>query len=117
MSGIRRSVGAMVVFAVGCTLPAGCGQSANAPGEAAAGSGAKPAVIVTLDGKRHTCIVALYTEAQGNAISCDDVVPFVRDELRAPNGAIYEIRTIPEVDAAELARVHASLKGAGYRPR
>ena len=58
---------------------------------------------------------ALYSEAQGSAIASEDVVRFVRDELRLPSGSIYDIRTIPDVDEAEMARVEASLKGAGYR--
>jgi hypothetical protein len=43
------------------------------------------------------------------------VVPFVRDELRLPSGSIYDIRTIPDVDEAEMASVGANLKAAGYR--
>ena len=76
---------------------------------------AKPDVLVTLDGEHHTCIVAISSEAQGSTIACDDVVPFVRDELRVPGGSIYEIRAIPKVEQAELAKVEASLKRAGYR--
>jgi hypothetical protein len=93
---------------------AGCGPSANAPDSVPPPIAAKPDVLVTLDGEHHTCIVALSSEAQGSAIACDDVVPFVRDELRVPSGSIYEIRTIPKVDQAEVAKVEASLKGAGY---
>jgi len=94
-------------------LLAGCGSSANTPvpGPVAA----KPDVMITFDGERHTCVVALASEAQGSAISCGDVVPFIRDELRLPSGSIYDIRTIPDVDEAEMASVGASLKGAGYR--
>ena len=95
-------------------LLAGCGPSANAPDSVPPPIAAKPDVLVTLDGEHHTCIVALSSEAQGSAIACDDVVPFVRDELRVPSGSIYEIRTIPKVEQAELAKVEASLKGAGY---
>ena len=69
-------------------LLAGCGPSAPPPIDA------KPNVIVTLDGKSHACVVALYSEANGSSISCTDVVPFVRDELRLAKGAIYDIRTI-----------------------
>jgi hypothetical protein len=60
-------------------------------------------------------VVALFSEAQGSTISCGDVVPFVRDELRLPSGSIYDIRTIPDVDEAEMSSVGASLKSAGYR--
>jgi hypothetical protein len=95
---------------------AGCGPSASAPDSVPPPIAAKPEVLVTLDGAHHTCMVALSSEAQGSAIACDDVVPFVRDELRVPGGSIYEIRTIPKVEQAEVANVEASLNGAGYHP-
>ena len=72
-------------------------------------------MIVTIDGARHTCLVALYSEAQGSAVSCDEVVPFVRDELRVPSGSIYDLRTNPDVDKAQTAGVAANLNAAGYR--
>jgi hypothetical protein len=89
----------------------GCGPSASAPPPIAA----KPNVIVSLDGKTHACVVALYSEKNGSSIACAEVVPFVRDELRLPKGSIYDLRTISAVDEAEVAKVGASLKGAGYR--
>jgi hypothetical protein len=104
-----------IASATGFMLLAGCGRSANTPAPDPPPIAAKPDVIVTLDGVRHACVVALYSEAQGSAIPCDGVVPFIRDELRLPSGAIYEIRTIPDVDETARARVAASLKGAGYR--
>jgi hypothetical protein len=100
---------------IGFIFLAGCGPAANTPVAASPPIAARPDVIVTLDGQRHACVVALYSEAQGSAISCDEVVPFVRDELRVPSGAIYDIRTISDVDEAEIAKVEASFKGAGYR--
>ncbi|HSZ06992.1 MAG TPA: hypothetical protein VK794_00530 [Steroidobacteraceae bacterium] len=93
----------------------GCGPSASAP-DATPSVAAKPDVIVTMDGEHHTCLVALSTEAQGSSIGCDDVVSFVRDELRVPSGSIYDLHTLPSADQAEVAKVEASLKGAGYRP-
>ena len=96
-------------------LLAGCGPSANPPDSKAPPVAAKPDVIVTLDGERHSCVVALSSEAQGSAIACDDVVPFVRDELRVPSGSIYDIRTVPIVEQADVAKVEASLKAGGYR--
>ena len=75
----------------------------------------KPDVIVTFDGARHACVVALYSEPQGSAIPCAELVPFLRDELRLPSGAIYDIRTIPTFDAAEMTKTAAGLKDAGYR--
>jgi hypothetical protein len=113
---IVAMIGARTVPACIATVAflAGCGPSANAPDSVPPPIAAKPDVLVTLDGEHHTCIVALSSEAQGSAIACDDVVPFVRDELRVPSGSICEIRTIPKVEQAELAKVEASLKGAGY---
>jgi hypothetical protein len=115
MMGLR----AMFASAVGLVLLAGCGKSAStSPAPSAPPPppiAARPDVIVTLDGERHTCVVALYSEAQGSAIPCDEVVSFVRDELRVPSGSIYDIRAIPTVDKAEMARVEASLQGGGYR--
>lgn len=101
----------LLVFAVASVLLAGCGRSASTPPKIAE----KADVIVTLDGKRHACVVALYNEPNGSAIPCSDVVPFVKDELRLPSGSIYDIRTSAGADEAEMARVGASLKGAGYR--
>jgi hypothetical protein len=111
MIDVRAVFASITVF----TLLAGCGPSADTPVPVPARIAARSDVIVTVDGVRHACVVALYSEAQGSAISCQDVVPFVRDELRLPSGSIYDIRTIPDVDEAEMARVEASLKGAGYR--
>ncbi len=92
---------------------AGCAPSASptAPPKNAA----RAEVIVTLDGGRHTCVVALYNEPQGSMVPCRDVVSFIKDELRVASGAVYDVRTIPDVDKDELARVAASLDGAGYR--
>lgn len=98
-----------------CVSIAGCGPSANAPAPAAPPIAAKPDVIITFDGKRHACVVALYREEQGSAVPCTDVVPFVRDELRLPSGSIYDVRTISDFDKAEMAGVGSRLNDAGYR--
>jgi hypothetical protein len=90
----------------------GCGQSATPVPPPIA---ARADVIVTLDGKQHACVVSLYSEAQGSIVPCGDIVPFLRDELRVPSGAIYDIRTIADVDDAEMAKIGGNLKGAGYR--
>ena len=110
---LHTSISALSSACVMGILLVGCGRSANSP-DAPPAAG-KPDVIVTIDGKRHTCVVALNTEPQGSAIACNDVVSFVKDELRVPRGSIYDLRTIPDVDPAELAKVGASLNGAGYR--
>ena len=96
-------------------LLTGCRQSANTPVPVPPHIASRPNVTVTFDGKRRKCVVALPSEAQGSAISCDEVAQFVKDELRVPSGSIYDIRTIPDVDEAEIARVCASLNSAGYR--
>jgi uncharacterized protein YceK len=96
-------------------LLSGCGQSSKGTAPAAASAASRANVTVTFDGKRHKCVVALSTEAQGNSVPCGDVVSFVREELRVPSGALYDIRKIPEVDETEVAKVSADLNGAGYR--
>jgi len=107
--------GAMVVSAAVLVFLTGCGRSANTPGAAPPPTGSRPDVTVTFDGKRRKCVVALSSEAQGSFISCNEVVPFVKDQLRLPSGSVYDIRKIPDVDEAEVARVRADLNSAGYR--
>ncbi len=93
----------------------GCGKPTGGADSAPIAS--RPDVTVKYDGKRRKCVVALPTEAQGSVIACDDVVSFVKDELRVPSNSIYDLGTIPESDPhpAEIAKVRASLDGAGYR--
>jgi hypothetical protein len=92
-----------------------CGQSARSPAPAGAPAASRADVTITFDGKRRKCVVALSSETQGSSISCGDVVAFVREELRVPGGAIYDIRKSPDVDETEVAKVSADLNGAGYR--
>jgi hypothetical protein len=100
----------------GAALLVGCGSSSNAPApETAPVIAAKADVVITVDGVQHACVVALPSEPQGSSIPCTDVIAFLRDELRVPSGAIYDLRTTPPVDAAEVIKVRASLKDAGYR--
>jgi hypothetical protein len=106
-------LGKITVLTAALISLTGCGSSTNAP--ASPPVAAKSDVVVTVDGVRHACVVALHSEAQGSIISCDDVVSFVRDELRLPSGSIYDIRTTPDVPAAQMAKVESSLNGAGYR--
>jgi hypothetical protein len=97
-------------------LLAGCGSPTNAPApETAPVIAATADVVITVDGVQHACVVALPSEPQGSTIPCSDVIAFLRDELRVPSGAIYDLRTTPPVDAAEVIKVRASLKDAGYR--
>ena len=93
-------------------LLAGCGPS---PGNSVPKIAERPDVTITIDGKHHTCVVALLKEAQGSAVPCGDVVPFLRDELRLQARSVYDIRTVPDIDDKELASLGANLKGAGYR--
>jgi hypothetical protein len=109
------SPGKIAALAAAFIALTGCGSSTNAPASVSPTTTAKSDVVVTVDGARHACVVALHSEAQGSIISCDDVVSFVRDELRLPSGSIYDIRTTPDVPAAQMAKVEASLNGAGYR--
>jgi hypothetical protein len=108
--------GALLSVAFLCMLLAACGSGANTPAPAAPPTAAKADVIVTIDGQHRTCIVALHSEAQGSTIACDEVMPFIRDELRVPNGGTYDLLTISEVGKADLAKVEVALNGAGYRP-
>jgi hypothetical protein len=94
---------------------AGCGPSANAPVPATAAIAARPDVVIKFDDEHRTCVVALYSEPQGSAVPCSDVVQFLRDELRLPSGAIYDIPTVPDAGKSDLTRVADSLKAAGYR--
>jgi hypothetical protein len=107
----RATVAAIVVS----ILLAGCGQSSKDPIPAVASATSRADVTVTFDGKRRKCVVALSKEAQGSSIPCGEVVSFVREELRVPRGAICEVRKIPDVDEAEVAKVSADLNNAGYR--
>jgi hypothetical protein len=99
MSALRTLFGlGMVLMGLG-----GCG-----PAE-------RPDAIVTIDGVRHACVVALHNETQGSTVPCSDVAAFLRDELRLAGGSSCDVRTVSDVDAAEITRVNASLKAAGYR--
>jgi hypothetical protein len=93
----------------------GCGSSNNSPAPISPAIAAKPDVIITFDGERHSCVVALSSEAQGSIVPCADIIPFMRDELRVANGSIYDTRTIAKVDEAEVAKTTQNLKDAGYR--
>jgi hypothetical protein len=99
MNALRTLIGVCTVL----TMLGGCG-----PAE-------RPDAIVTIDGVRHACVVALHDEAQGSAVPCSDVAAFLKDELRLAGGSSCDVRTVSDVDAAEVTRVNASLKAAGYR--
>lgn len=92
-------------------LVGGCGSSSGTPAKLAE----RPDVIVTLDGKRNTCVVALEKEPQGSTVPCKDAASFVKDELRVQRGSIYDIRTVATVGDIEVASVRDALNDAGYR--
>lgn len=93
----------------------GCGAPSNAPTSVSSQPGKKADVLVTLDGVHHLCVVALSHEEQGSSIACSDIISFLKDELRVPSGATYDIRATPEIGDAESASVRENLKIAGYR--
>jgi hypothetical protein len=101
---------AVLLFGFTPILLVACGSSSTPPKLAE-----RPDVIITLDGKRHTCVVALEKEPQGSTVPCKDTVSFVKDELRVPSGSIYDIHIVANVDNAEIASVRDALNGAGYR--
>jgi hypothetical protein len=103
---------AVLACGMGLLWLAGCGPSANTPGQSGSST---PDVIVTVDSEHHSCVVALNGEPQGSTIACAELVPFVRDELRRASGSTYAIRTVGKVDDRETDTVESSLKGAGYR--
>lgn len=107
---VARSFRAVLLCGLIPVLLVGCGSSTTPPKIAE-----RPDVIITLDGKRHACVVALDKEPQGSTVPCKEAVSFVKDELRAPRGSIYDIRTVANVDDTEIASVRAALNDAGYR--
>ena len=100
-----------------CSVPAflliACGSPGNAP--AGAPIAGKPDVVISFDGANHNCVVALAAEPNGNTIPCADLVAFLRDELRLPNGAIYDTQVTGKVDDSQVAKTTQELKDAGYR--
>jgi hypothetical protein len=103
---------AIVVSTTALVALAGCGKSTSTESPRIA---SRPDVTVKFDGKRRKCIVALSSETQGSTISCEEVVPFVKDELRLPPGSIYDLGATSGGDDAEIAKVRASLDNSGYR--
>jgi len=89
-----------------------CGKSTSTESPRIA---SRPNVTVKFDGKRRKCVVALSSETQGRTIPCDEVVPFVKDELRLPPGSIYDVGVTSGGDDAEVAKVRANLDNSGYR--
>jgi hypothetical protein len=107
---LALSLPAVLLSGLNPVLLVGCGSSSTPPKIAE-----RPDVIITLDGKRHACVVALDKEPQGSTVACKEAVSFVKDELRVQRGSIYDIRTVANVDDTEIAGVRAALNDAGYR--
>ena len=108
------------MFRVGLlSLPAlwllGCGSATHGPAPVAAPIAGKPDVVITFNGANHACVVALFAEPQGSTIPCTDLIPFLKDELRLPSGAIYDTHMATNADAAEAAKTTRTLNEAGYR--
>jgi hypothetical protein len=104
-----------VLAALAPLLLIGCGSPTSPPASASPAIAAKPDVIITFDGERHACVVALNSEAQGSIIPCADVVPFMRDELRLASGSLYDTRTVAKVDEAEVGKTMQNLNDSGFR--
>jgi hypothetical protein len=107
----RTKLAAMAIVAV---LP-GCGSPTGTQSPTSGSVATSADVVITFDGQQHACVVALRSEEKGSTIACNDVVAFVRDELRVAKGSIYAIRIVPEVDGAQVTGVEAGLQSAGYR--
>lgn len=107
--GVAESFRAVLLCAFTPILIVGCGS--GTPPKIAE----QPDVIVTLDGNRHSCIVALEKEPQGSSVPCKEAASFVKDQLRAPGGSIYDIRIVANVDDTQIASVRDALNDAGYR--
>lgn len=111
----RELRAALAAAAIGLAAGAagGCGGSAQAPAAASPPGPSRADVVISYDGKRHRCIVALRTEKQGSIVPCGEVAAFVRDELRLAKGSTYEIAA--GADEPELGGLGVGLDGAGYR--
>ena len=109
----HRRTCAIIASATVLAALTGCGNSTSSSESPRIAS--RPDLTVKFDGKRRRCIVALSSEAQGSTISCDEVVSFVKDELRLAPGSIYNVGATSGGDDAEVAKVRANLNHAGYR--
>lgn len=112
---VMISARAQFVAVTLCALVTACARPTGVPIPIVLPIASRPDVIITFDGERHACVGALIDETTGRATSCDGVLPFMRDALKLRSGSIYDIRTIPDVDEAQMHVVTASLKDAGYR--
>jgi len=92
----------------------GCGHSIATSPQATPPVPTTPAVIVTIDGPHHTCVVAKYNETHGRVVDCSAIAAYFRDDLRLPVSTFYDLRTVPDVNEAEMTDLQASLNGAGY---
>jgi hypothetical protein len=107
---IKSPANALMLVAL-CLTMAACGRSAD---DANPGN-VKADAVVTFDGARHACLVALSNESQGSEVPCGEVAQFLKDELRVQPGSVCALRVLKNFDQAELARVKSNLSAAGYK--
>jgi hypothetical protein len=74
----------------------------------------KAEVVVILS--KNGCEVALADGTQRRTMACAEVVSYLTSTLKMPRGALFELKTIPDVDEAEFDRLRSGLKAAGYKP-
>ena len=75
----------------------------------------KPDFVLTFDGPRGNCRVALASQEGVEILPLSKVVGFLRTVPSISGASRFEVITIPDVDVAEYDAVLAGLKAAGYR--
>ena len=108
---------AAFIFASSSILVAACGSQSAGPATNVASSptAEKADVTIVVDGARHACVVSLLREAQGSSIPCNEVIAFIKEELRVASGSSYDLRLHGAAES-EAASLRNSLRGAGFRP-
>jgi hypothetical protein len=97
-----------------CAVVLGCARPTVAPTDSSPADGTVPDAVITINGERHVCIVAVKDRSPDHWMACDAVVAFLQDEIKLRAGAVYDIRTVPDVDEADIHRLSKGLKIAGY---
>lgn len=73
-------------------------------------------IVVTLDGPGNCCAISKPGNAIKQSMPCREVPAYVAKKLKLPRGSLFELETIPDVNAAEFDQVMSDLKSAGYQP-
>ena len=73
----------------------------------------KADVLITFNGPKNICEVAL-VGATPKPLPCTQVVSYLVNDLKLPKGALFDVKTIPDVNVSEYESVMAALKTAGY---